>query len=217
MNNVLLLPSLQRFSVGKILCLGQNYAAHAKEMGSPGAELPVIFLKPSTAIIQNGADILIPPFSNNVHHEVELTLLIGAEGKNIPESNAFDYIAGYGIGLDMTMRDLQLEAKKKGNPWAVAKGFDTSAPLSDFVEKVSDPHALEMSLSVNGERRQHSSTAAMILTIPQIIAYVSANFTLERGDVIFTGTPEGVAQVHRGDIIDAAIAGVGTLHHRVWQ
>ena len=217
MNSVLLQPSKQCFPVGKIICLGQNYAAHAKEMGAAGAALPVLFLKPSSAIIPNGADILIPQKSSNVHHEVELTLLIGVGGKNIPEPDAYGHIAGYGIGLDMTMRDVQLEAKKNGNPWAVAKGFDTSAPLSDFIERkrIANPHVLEISLSVNGVRRQHSSTANMILSIPGIIAYVSSAFTLEPGDVIYTGTPEGVAQVKAGDVIDAEIRGVGSLHHTV--
>jgi 5-carboxymethyl-2-hydroxymuconate isomerase len=217
MKTVLLQPSNQRFPVGKIICLGQNYAAHAKEMGATGATLPVLFLKPSSAIISNGVDILLPQLSSNVHHEVELTLLIGVGGENIPETSAYDHIAGYGVGLDMTMRDVQLEAKKNGNPWAVAKGFDTSAPLSDFIERVyiADPHALEISLSVNGVRRQHSSTGNMLLSVPRIIAYVSSAFTLEPGDVIYTGTPEGVAQVKAGDVIDAEIPGVGSLHHTV--
>ena len=217
MHVVSLLSSHKKYAVGKILCLGQNYADHAKEMGGIPPTTPIVFLKPSTAIIGDGDPIVLPKISRDVHHEVELTLLIGKSGKNIPQSRAFDYVEGYGIGLDMTMRDKQKEAKQAGNPWSVAKGFDTSAVLSSFVPKsfVKDPHALEISLKVNGKLRQRSNTSNMIFKIDVIIAFLSSIFTLEEGDVIYTGTPEGVGPVVAGDIIEAEIPGVGSLHNAV--
>ena len=217
MKSAVLLPAQKRFAVGKILCLGQNYAKHAKEMGSSSPASPIIFLKPSTAIIENGESIVLPKMSNDVQHEVELTILLGARGKNIPQSKAFDCVAGYGVGLDMTMRDRQKEAKAEGNPWSVAKGFDTSAALSPFVpkESVENPNDLEIRLSVNGKERQHSNTSNMIYKIDFIIAFLSTIFTLEEGDVIYTGTPEGVGKVVAGDLIEAEIPGVGKLQHAV--
>lgn len=217
MSVVTLLPSGKKYSVGKILCLGQNYADHAKEMGGNVPSTPIIFLKPSTAIIGNGKPIVLPTISDEVHHEVELTVLLGRKGKNIPQANAFDYVEGYAVGLDMTMRDRQREAKAAGNPWSIAKGFDTSAPLSPFVAKtqVADPNNLNISLKVNGVERQRSNTSKMIFKIDYIIAFLSSIFTLEEGDIIYTGTPEGVAKVSAGDVIDAEITGVGTLHHTV--
>ncbi len=220
MSVALLTPSNTHVRINTIFCLGQNYADHAKEMGSVAPSSPIIFLKPNSAVIANGDDIVLPALSSNVNHEVELTVLIGpAEkpGKNIPLSEAYAHVAGYGLGLDMTCRDIQLEAKRAGHPWTIAKGFDTSAPLSPFVDArlVPDPHALEITLSVNGTVRQHSSTANMIFRIDTIIAFLSTIFTLTEGDVIFTGTPEGVGQVRSGDIIDASIGGIASLHHRV--
>jgi len=217
MKHALLTPSNTQVRINTIYCLGQNYADHAKEMGASAPSSPIIFLKPNSAVIANGEDIVLPLMSQNVNHEVELTVLIGKTGKNIPRERAYEYVAGYGLGLDMTMRDRQLEAKKAGHPWTVAKGFDTSAPLSPFVEAAlfPDPHALELSLSVNGALRQHGTTASMIFRIDTIIAYLSGIFTLMEGDIIYTGTPEGVAQVKPGDEIDASIPGVGTLHHRI--
>jgi 5-carboxymethyl-2-hydroxymuconate isomerase len=217
MKAVTLLPSGKKYTVGKILCLGQNYASHAKEMGGSPSSTPIIFLKPSTAIIDDGEPIVLPRLSHEVHHEVELTVLIGKNGKNVPQSEAYGVVAGYGIGLDMTMRDKQKEAKDAGNPWAIAKGFDTSAPLSPFVPKdrVKDPHRLDVILRLNGQTRQHSNTANMIFKIDVIISFLSSIFTLEEGDIIYTGTPEGVGEVVAGDVIDAEIPGVGTLRHTV--
>jgi len=217
MHAVSLLPSHKKYTVGKILCLGQNYASHAKEMGGKPSTTPIIFLKPSSAIIGDGDPIILPKISNDVHHEVELTVLIGKSGKNIPQSHAYEYVEGYGIGLDMTMRDRQKEAKNAGNPWSIAKGFDTSAALSPFVSKalVNDPHALEITLKVNGQIRQHSNTSNMIFKIDFILAFLSSIFTLEEGDVIYTGTPEGVGPVVSGDTVEAEIPGVGSLHHLV--
>ncbi len=169
---------------------------------------PVFFLKPSTAIVPDGGEIVLPSVSHDVHHEVELTLLIGTDGKNISGENARSHVAGYGVGLDMTMRDLQGEAKKKGLPWTLAKGFDTSAPLSEFAPaaKVSDPSSLSLQLKVNGAVRQHSGTNDLIFSVEKLISYVSQFVTLEAGDVIFTGTPQGVAQVKPGDRLEASLA-----------
>jgi acylpyruvate hydrolase len=217
MKSVTLLPTHKKYAVGKILCLGQNYAKHAKEMGAAAPSSPIIFLKPSTAIIENGDDIVLPKISNDVQHEVELTVLIGKQGRNISQSEAFSYVAGFGIGLDMTMRDLQKEAKAAGNPWSIAKGFDTSAPLSPFVSRsqAGDPNTLDLVLRVNGKERQHSNTSNMIYKIDYIIAFLSSIFTLEEGDVIYTGTPEGVGKVVAGDLIEAEIPGIGKLRHSV--
>lgn len=217
MSYALLTPSNREIRINTIFCLGKNYADHAKEMGGTVPTSPIIFLKPNSAVIHDGEDIHLPARSTNVNHEVELTVLIGKPGKNIPQAEAYDYVAGYGVGLDMTSRDLQFEAKKAGNPWTIAKGFDTSAPLSPFVERamVEDPHALEIMLSVNGAVRQHSTTSNMIFRIDTIIAFLSSIFTLSEGDIIYTGTPEGVGRVVPGDVIEASIGGIGMLHHRI--
>ena len=217
MKTLTLLPSNKKIRANNIFCVGQNYADHAKEMGGVPQKEPIIFLKPTSAIIENGQNIIIPKMSTNVHHEVELTVLIGKQGKNIPQSDAMNYVAGYGVGLDMTMRDKQSEAKKAGNPWAVAKGFDTSAALSSFIEasKISNPQDLEITFTVNGTVRQHSNTKNMIYTIDVLISYLSSVFTLEEGDIIYTGTPEGVGQVFAGDKLNAEIPGVGNIQHTV--
>lgn len=199
--------------VGKILCLGRNYAEHAKEMKSEIPTEPVVFMKPSTAIISGGQQIVIPPISKELHHEVEMVMLISTQGKNIPKSAAFDHIGGYGVGLDMTLRDVQSQAKKNGLPWSVAKGFDTSAPISTFRRKdeVPDPGRLSLSLRVNGEIRQKGNTSDMIFPLDFLVSYLSTIFTLEPGDLIFTGTPEGVGKVTHGDRLEAELESVGTL------
>ncbi len=198
---------------GKIICLGQNYAEHVKEMKAEIPKEPVLFLKPNSAILPPGGTVIRPPFSSQLHHEVELVALITKGGSRIPKPEAMDHIGGYAVGLDMTLRDVQAEAKKKGLPWAVSKGFDTSAPLSQFVtsELVPDPHDLAISLKVNGVLKQDSNTRNMIFRLDQIVAYVSSIFTLAPGDLIFTGTPEGIGPVQPGDLIEAEIEGVGTL------
>jgi 2-keto-4-pentenoate hydratase/2-oxohepta-3-ene-1,7-dioic acid hydratase in catechol pathway len=196
--------------VGKILCLGRNYREHAREMKAEVPTVPVVFLKPATALVASGETIIIPPVSREMHYETEMVVVIGKDGKAIPAERALDYVAGYGIGLDMTLRDVQAEAKAKGLPWTVAKGFDTSAPVSEIVPRgdVVDPGALELRLTVNGELRQRGNTREMIFSVEQIIAYLSTIFTLERGDLIFTGTPEGVGAAHSGDQLAADL---GTL------
>jgi 5-carboxymethyl-2-hydroxymuconate isomerase len=199
--------------VGKIMCLGSNYPAHAREMQSEVPQIPVVFLKPPTALLTTGSAVVIPPFSRELHHEVELVVLLGTGGRGIARKDAFAHVAGYGVGLDMTLRDVQAAAKAKGLPWSVAKGFDTSAPVSPFVRAsaVPDPHNLMISLSVNGALRQRATTGAMIFRIDRIIEYLSSVFTLEEGDMIFTGTPEGVGRVVPGDRIHAELERVGSL------
>lgn len=198
---------------GKLLCIGRNYPEHAREMKAEVPKEPVVFLKPSSAIIAPGETIVIPPFSHEVHHEVEMVVLIGRQGKNIARVSAFEYVGGYAVGLDMTLRDVQAEAKKKGLPWTVAKGFDTSAPVSPFVpaESVPDPSNLTLSLLVNGEERQRGSTADMLFPVDVLISYLSTIFTLEPGDLIFTGTPEGVGPVVTGDMLEASLEPVASL------
>ncbi len=217
MKTLKILGSEEKIAVGKILCLGRNYAEHAKEMNAEVPSAPVIFLKPASAVISSGEDIVIPQISRDPHHEVELVVVMGKSGKHIPANIALEYVVGYCIGLDMTLRDVQSEAKKKGLPWSVAKGFDTSAPLSEIIPSanISSPQQLNIQCSVNGNIRQHTSTQAMIFTVPQIIEYVSSLFTLERGDLIYTGTPEGVSSVNDGDIIEAELVGYTKIHHRV--
>jgi 5-carboxymethyl-2-hydroxymuconate isomerase len=207
------LSSGQHFSIGKILCIGRNYSEHIKELGNATPEAPVIFIKPASSVIGEGEAIVIPSYSHDCHHEAELALLIGRKGKDIPEDRAMEYIAGYGVGIDLTLRDVQGELKKKGLPWEIAKGFDTSCPLSAFVEasSVADPQNLQIRLTVNGEIRQDGNTSMMIHRIPAIVSHMSGRFTLEPGDVILTGTPAGVSRIVSGDHLVAEIPGVATL------
>jgi acylpyruvate hydrolase len=207
------LTSGLHFPIGKILCLGRNYAEHIMELGNATPEAPVIFIKPASSVIGEGEAIVIPPYSHDCHHEAELALLIGRKGKDIPVDQAMEYIAGYGVGIDLTLRDVQGELKKKGLPWEIAKGFDTSCPLSTFEETshVADPQNLQIRLTVNGEIRQDGNTSMMIHRIPAIISHMSGRFTLEPGDVILTGTPAGVSRIVSGDKLTAEIPGVATL------
>jgi 5-carboxymethyl-2-hydroxymuconate isomerase len=199
--------------IGKILCIGRNYTDHIKELGNATPEAPVIFIKPASSVIGEGERIVIPSYSSDCHHEVELALLIGRKGKDIPVDRALESIAGYGVGIDLTLRDVQSELKKKGLPWEIAKGFDTSCPLSAFVEAsgVADPQNLQIRMMVNGEVRQDGNTSMMIHRIPAIISHMSGRFTLEPGDVILTGTPAGVGRIVSGDLLTAEIPGVATL------
>jgi acylpyruvate hydrolase len=194
-------------AIGKIICIGQNYAKHAREMNFDIPKAPIFFLKPPSAVIFNHEQIVLPSISTDVQHEVELTVLIGTGGKNISRETALQHVAGYGVGLDMTMRDIQFEAKKNGLPWTLAKGFDTSAPLSEFVpaQMIGDPSLLGLELTIGGSLRQSGSTSDMIFPVASLIASISQYMTFETGDVIFTGTPEGVAQVHHGDKLNACL------------
>ena len=217
MQMVRLKDSNRNYQVGKIVCLGRNYAEHIRELGNETPQEPVIFLKPATSIIRAGEPMVIPSYSSDCHHEVELAVLIGYYGKNIHAERALEHVAGYGIALDMTLRDVQSRLKEKGLPWEIAKGFDTSCPISDFAHPASigDPHNLGIRLRVNGELRQDGNTGQMIHRIPEIIAHVSRIFTLEEGDIILTGTPAGVGPVKKGDCMRAEIDDIGTLEVRV--
>ncbi|MEK7264036.1 MAG: fumarylacetoacetate hydrolase family protein [Bacteroidota bacterium] len=216
MKTIPLLNTTEQFPVSKIFCIGKNYLAHAKEMGGNVPDSPVIFLKPVTALNTENNDIIIPSISKMVHHEVEFVLVIGKDGKNIPEKNAAEYIFGYAVGLDMTLRDIQTSAKKAGLPWTLAKGFDTSAPISPIILKeMCDETSFEICCRVNNDERQHTLTSKMIFSPEQIISYISKYFTLEKGDLIFTGTPEGVSEVHNQDIIEAELVGFTSIRHQV--
>jgi 2-keto-4-pentenoate hydratase/2-oxohepta-3-ene-1,7-dioic acid hydratase in catechol pathway len=208
-----LIGTNQQFTIGKIVCLARNYAEHAKELGNETPAAPVLFMKPASSVIGDGDTVRIPPYSQECHYEVELAVLIGKPCRSVSSENAMEYVAGYGVGIDMTLRDVQNQLKSKGLPWEIAKGFDTSCPLSDFVPAgaVADPHALTLKLAVNGEIRQDGCSSDMINRIPQIIAHISAIFTLEPGDVILTGTPAGVGPVRAGDVMAAEIVSVGRL------
>jgi 5-carboxymethyl-2-hydroxymuconate isomerase len=203
----------QQFTIGKIVCLARNYAEHARELGNETPAAPVLFMKPASSVVGDGETVQIPAYSQECHYEVELAVLIGSRARNVTAESAMEYIAGYGVAIDMTLRDVQNQLKAKGLPWEIAKGFDTSCPLSDFVPAaaVADPHALNLKLAVNGELRQDGSSADMIHRLPQIVAYISCIFTLEPGDVILTGTPAGVGPVRPGDVMDAEIVSVGRL------
>jgi 2-keto-4-pentenoate hydratase/2-oxohepta-3-ene-1,7-dioic acid hydratase in catechol pathway len=199
--------------VGKIVCVGRNYVEHIKELGNKIPDKPVVFMKPANAILPTGGQIVIPAYSSDCHHEIELAVLIGKTAKNIKSEQALGHIAGYAVALDLTLRDVQSVQKTKGLPWEIAKAFDTSCPLSPFVTKdrVDDPQNLQLNLKVNGEIRQDGNTREMMLSIAELLAAVSEYFTLEEGDVLLTGTPAGVGRICSGDQLEASIEQVGTL------
>ena len=191
--------------IGKLVCLARTYKKHAQEMNSDIPKEPLLFLKPSSSVIFDGDSIKIPKISKCIHHEVELAIIIGKKCKNILKKDSMDYVLGYAVALDITARDIQAELKKKGWPWGIAKGFDTFAPISKVVLKkdISNPQNLDISLKVNGEIKQSSNTKNMIFTIEEIIEYITKIMTLEPGDLIMTGTPEGVGEIIAGDILEA--------------
>lgn len=193
--------------INSIFCIGRNYAKHAKELKNEVPDQPMVFLKPASSIIYDGDSVILPGQSKEVHHEVELVVAIGKGGKNISEADALNHVAGYGIGIDITARDIQQKAKKKSHPWTVAKGFDTFAPLSSFVaaNTIEDPQDLDLTISVDEEIRQSGNTCNMIFPVRTLIAYLSTIFTLNPGDLIFTGTPEGVSPIKKGDHISATL------------
>jgi acylpyruvate hydrolase len=218
MKKIKIQDSNQDFVVGNIFCVGRNYSEHAKEMHTDIPDQPMIFLKPSSAIISNGENIIRPNISKLLHHEVELVVAIGISGKNIPCADAYNHVLGYGVGLDMTLRDIQNDAKKQGSPWTLAKGFVTSAPISEIIPStmISNPHNLIISCKVNGIQRQKASTCDMIFKIDKLIEYISALFTLEAGDLIFTGTPVGVGEAKPGDTIEAELIGYTKIFHQIF-
>lgn len=188
----------------KIICIGRNYAEHAKELGNEIPESPVIFMKPDTAILKKGSDFYIPEFSNDIHYELEVVLKISKGGKYIQPENAANHYEEIGLGIDFTARDLQSKLKEKGLPWELAKGFDGSAVVSDFYKKEDfDLKNLNFSLLKNSEKVQDGNTSMMIFSPDKMIEFVSQYFTLRIGDLIFTGTPKGVGKVAENDILEA--------------
>jgi fumarylpyruvate hydrolase len=203
----------RRFPVGRIFCVGRNYADHAIEMGhDPDREEPFFFMKPTSSLVTDGR-FPYPSMTVDVHHEVEMVVAIGKGGRDIAVADALDHVYGYGVGLDMTRRDLQAVAKKQGRPWETAKAFDASAPCSPLVaaNTVGHPDKGAVTLAVDGDIRQQGNLDQMIWKTPEIISYLSGLFELLPGDLIMTGTPAGVAAVSRGQRMEAAIDGIGTL------
>jgi fumarylpyruvate hydrolase len=206
------------FPVARIFCVGRNYADHAREMGGdPNREPPFFFMKPASAILPEGRDFSYPSHSQNVHYEFELVVALGQGGANIPASDASRHIFGYAVGLDMTRRDLQDQAKQLKRPWEVAKSFDHSAPCSRVIPaaRIGHPEQAAIWLDVNGKRVQDSDISMLIWKTPEMIAALSAYFTLLPGDLIFTGTPAGVDAVQRGDRLHGCVEGVADLNVRV--
>ncbi|MBO6537173.1 MAG: fumarylacetoacetate hydrolase family protein [Balneolaceae bacterium] len=199
------IPGLE-LPIRNIYCIGRNFADHAKEMNAETPSAPIVFLKPTSSICYDGDTISIPPQSKNVHHEGEIVLAIGKSGKNIEETKAFEYVAGIGAGIDFTARDIQSEAKKAGLPWSVAKGFDGFAPISSF-KPLSDliTDSIELELRVNEQIRQSGNTSQLIFSFEKLISYLSTIFTLQAGDLIFTGTPAGVSAIESGDVVTSQL------------
>jgi fumarylpyruvate hydrolase len=208
----------RRFAVNRIYCVGRNYADHAREMGhDPDREPPFFFMKPASAIVTDGGNMQYPSLSNDVHHEIEMVVAIGKGGANIAADKALEHVYGYGVGLDMTRRDLQGEAKKMGRPWDTGKAFDQSAPCSALVPVAQCGHPSKGSirLMVNGEVRQEGDLNQLIWNVPDTIAYLSTLFTLQAGDLIFSGTPAGVGPIKKGDVLEGEVAGLPVLKTRI--
>jgi fumarylpyruvate hydrolase len=206
------------FPVRRIFCVGRNYAEHVREMGGdPSREEPFFFTKPADALVTEGGATPYPPATSDLHHEMELVVAIGTGGTDIDEAHALDHVFGYAAGLDMTRRDLQASAKKAGRPWDMSKGFDHSAPIGDILPAATIGHPASglIELKVNGKVRQSSDLSKMIWSVPETIAYLSRQVRLAAGDLIMTGTPEGVAAVVRGDVLEGMIAGVGSVRTKI--
>jgi len=219
--SVPVLGKSERFPVHRIYCVGRNYEEHAKEMGFTGREPPFFFLKPNDSLVlvnpgETGS-MPYPPLTKNLHHEIELVVAIGKGGKNIKAADAFSHIYGYAVGLDMTRRDLQGEMKKQGRPWCIGKAFDHSAPMGPITPaaQAGDVENAELYVQVNGADRQRSNVNKLIWNIAETIEHLSAAWELQAGDLIFTGTPEGVAAVVSGDTMVGAVAGLGELKVKV--
>jgi fumarylpyruvate hydrolase len=203
-----------RFPVHRIYCVGRNYAAHAREMGKdPDKEPPFFFLKPADAILPGGGSMHYPPGTSNLHHEIELVVALHRGGANIAAARALDHVYGYAVGLDMTRRDLQTQARDMGRPWDFGKAFDESAPITPIYPASSHGHRASgsITLQVNGEMRQKADLSDMIWNVPDTIAFLSRYYSLQPGDLIFTGTPAGVGAVKQGDVLVGAVEGVGEL------
>ncbi|MDF3833209.1 fumarylacetoacetate hydrolase family protein [Cupriavidus basilensis] len=210
----------ERFPVNRVFCVGRNYAAHAREMGKdPDRDPPFFFMKPAAAVVDAAHPTCVPypPMTKNYHHEIELVVAIGKGGRAIAIADALDHIYGYAVGLDMTRRDLQLEARDKGRPWEFGKSFARSAPIGALhrVEEIGHPSSAAITLAVNGQLRQSSDVSKLIWTVAECISHLSAYETLEPGDILMTGTPEGVNAVVAGDTMHGAIAGLGEIAVKV--
>jgi fumarylpyruvate hydrolase len=207
------------FPVHRIYCVGRNYVEHAKEMGATGREAPFFFMKPADAVlpVPHGAigEMPYPPMTSDLHHEIELVVAIGKGGNNIAAVDALQHVWGYAVGLDMTRRDLQGEAKKLGRPWCTGKGFDHSAPIAPIHSAKGAITPGEIRLTVNGVPRQKSNIDKLIWNVAETIEHLSKYYTLQAGDLIFTGTPEGVAAVQKGDLLEGAIDGLGELRVKI--
>ncbi len=204
----------QRFPLHRIYCVGWNYAAHVREMGLElEREPPIFFMKPLDAVVPNGSQVAYPPATSSLHYEIELVVAIGREGKAISQDEALDYVWGYGVGIDMTRRDLQAVAKKMGQPWEPSKSFDQSAPLSELhsVESIGHPDAGRIWLEVNGKIRQDGDINQLLWRVPEIIEHLSALFHLRPGDLIYTGTPAGVGPIVSGDILRGGVDRIATI------
>ena len=219
--SVPVLGQTARFPVHRIYCVGRNYEEHAKEMGFTGREPPFFFLKPTDALVVvpagETASMPYPSLTKNLHHEIELVVAIGLGGRNIAAADAHKHIFGYAVGLDMTRRDLQNDMKKQGRPWCIGKAFDQSAPISPItpVAQAGAVGQAEIFVQVNGQDRQRSTVAKLIWNIGETIEHLSAAWELQPGDLIYTGTPEGVAAVVSGDTMLGGVAGLGTLSVKV--
>lgn len=203
----------EKIGIGKIICLTRTYQKHAQEMKTTVPKDPLLFLKPESSVIFNNESIIIPKMPSCLHHEVELGVVIGKDGKHITQDKAMSHVLGYLVALDITARDIQSVAKKNGWPWSIAKGFDTFSPISDVVLKdvVSNPLDLGLELKVNGVVQQQSNTKYMMFSIERIIEFISEVMTLKKGDLILTGTPEGVGEIVEGDIIEAYLENICSL------
>lgn len=200
----------------KIVCIGWNYRSHVKELESDYPEFPTVFLKPPSCIVGDGDDIVIPEGVTNVQHEVELALVFGRRSKSVSERDALECISHVAVFNDVSARDMQSKARSEGNSWDLSKGMDTFGPMSEPVPVGSlDLQDLDLTLTVNGEVRQRGNTRDMIFSIPFLVSYVTRYMTMEPGDILITGTPEGVSEIRPGDIVVASIAGVGTVANRV--
>jgi fumarylpyruvate hydrolase len=207
-----------RFPVHRIYCIGRNYAEHAKEMGATAdRSQPVFFLKPADALVPEGGDVAYPQATSDLHHEVEMVVALASGGRDIAVARALEHVFGYGVGLDLTRRDLQAAAKAKSLPWDSAKAFDHSAPVSALcrADRTRHPRAARLMLSVNGTLRQRADIADMVFTVPEIIHELSLLWELVPGDLIFTGTPAGVAALARGDRFRAELEGIAVLEGRI--
>ena len=207
-----------RYPVRRIYCVGRNYAEHAREMGhDPDRELPFFFQKNPDNLVLNNKDFPYPTMTSNLHHEIELVVAMGKGGRDISAANALEHVYGYALGIDLTRRDLQNEAKKTGRPWEIGKAFEHSAPMTDITPATKSGHLSKGAiwLKVNGEVRQQSDLTQLIWNIPDIIAHLSAIFELRAGDLIMTGTPAGVAAVKPGDVMEGYCEGVGTIITKV--